>query len=327
MRLILISFFISILSVGLASGDPKKLSPGGFEWQPELSPSGPLLIVCSLDDQMLYAFRNGVQIGRSSMVLGSPENPASTGVFYVLHSDVDPASRVSKQKDLPFVRQLAWTGISIPAPAEIGRPKSRDSIQLPPAFSKKLYAQMKSGATVAITKKNSVPTRSNAPSTILLQSSSPEPQDRAIPKGRAIWEPHKSTTGAISILLSYADKTLYVWRSGIQIGQCPVAFGTDAEKLPGGAFLMLDGPEKPNPKDPTQMIRPWSILSLTGSGIEGDAVTRLRDSLLLNTEFREILSEILEPGTLFLATHHSSTPENQLGGMNIGTMDDLPDPE
>ncbi len=37
------------------SGAQAKLEPGQFEWHPERSPDGPLLMVCSIDDQMLYA--------------------------------------------------------------------------------------------------------------------------------------------------------------------------------------------------------------------------------------------------------------------------------
>lgn len=55
----------SLSAETLISPNPDKLAPGEFEWRPERSPNAPLLIVCSLDDQLLYAFRNGVTSSNS----------------------------------------------------------------------------------------------------------------------------------------------------------------------------------------------------------------------------------------------------------------------
>lgn len=324
MRINLILLAIALVGIMPAAGNPEKLKPGEFEWHPERSPNGPLLIVCSLDDQLLYAFRNGVQIGRSTMTMGSKAKPATTGVFYVFQSDIDPAAKRPIVDSLPIMRQLSTTGVSIPDPVEARRQRIRDAIQVPPAFANKLYAQMRRGATVAVTRKNTTPVISNAPSRVLLELSAPVTGGRAIPKGRPFWEPEKSPTGPISILLSYADKTIYVWRSGIQIGQCPVDFTVPADRLPDGAFLMLDGVESPDPKHPGRAHRPWSVLSLSGATLKGDAVHELRDSTILNPDFSKSLNEALTPGTLFLTTHEARKPENQNRGIDIGPMNDLP---
>ena len=63
---------------------PVKLQPGQFEWHPERSPNGPLLVVCSIDDQMLYDYRNGVEIDRSTISTGREGKETPTGVFSIL---------------------------------------------------------------------------------------------------------------------------------------------------------------------------------------------------------------------------------------------------
>src|SRR5205814_8929498 len=43
------------------------LAPGEFSWTPEKSASGPVTILVSEPDKVVYVYRNGVEIGRSSV--------------------------------------------------------------------------------------------------------------------------------------------------------------------------------------------------------------------------------------------------------------------
>jgi hypothetical protein len=43
------------------------LKPGDYAWHPELSPTGPVVILVSLPDQVLYVYRNGVRIANSTV--------------------------------------------------------------------------------------------------------------------------------------------------------------------------------------------------------------------------------------------------------------------
>ena len=113
---------------------------------------------------------------------------------------------------------------------------------------------MKNGSTVVITKKKSTPSKSVNPASILMKSEARNPVDQSVPKGDVIWEPGKSPYGPISILLSYQDKTVYVWRNGVQIGQSPVQYRSEDQALPEGVFLMLEGEEPNDPKFPGQTI-------------------------------------------------------------------------
>ena len=60
------------------------LRPGDYVWHPKVSPAGPVVILVSLPDQLLYVYRNGIRIGRSTVSTGKPGKATPTGVFTVL---------------------------------------------------------------------------------------------------------------------------------------------------------------------------------------------------------------------------------------------------
>jgi hypothetical protein len=181
---------------------------------------------------------------------------------------------------------------------------------------------MKNGSTVVITNKKSTPSKSATPASILISSEARNSVDKSIPKGEVVWEPQRSIHGPISLLLSYADKTIYVWRNGVQIGQSPVGFKADDQALPEGVFLMLEGNEPANPDFPGIDIHPWSVLSLSGGEVKGDIVTYMRDHFSIPDEFRAAVNKELKPGTILLATPESSTAETRSDGpIAIGVPD------
>ena len=227
---------------------------------------------------------------------------------------------------MPYMQRLTWTGICMHAGELPGYPASAGCIRLPLKFSELIYGEMKNGSTIVITKKRSTPSKSASPASILMKSEARQAENRAIPTGEVVWEPQKSPHGPISILLSYADKTVYVWRNGVQIGQSPVGFEAEDQTLPEGVFLMLDGEEEPDPKMPGITIHPWSVLSLSGGKVKGDIVRYMRDHFSLPAEFRKAVNGELTPGTLLLATKESSTEKTRSSGpMAIGVPDKEPE--
>lgn len=303
-------------------GEQPKLEPGQFEWHPERSPEGPLLVVCSIDDQVLYAYRNGVQIARSTVSTGREGKRTPTGVFTILQRKIDHESSIYKGAKMPYMQRLTWTGIAMHAGELPGHPASAGCIRLPYEFSKRIYGEMKNGSTIVITQKSSKPSKSANPASILLQSEGPDPAERAVPEGKVVWEPQKSLHGPVSVLLSYADKTIYVWRNGVQIGQSPVGFDTSDQALPEGVFLMLEGEEPADPKLPGVKIHPWSVLSLHGDPVQGSIIDYMRDNFSLPPAFRNAANKELTPGTIFLATKEASTEDTRSGPMAIGVTEE-----
>ena len=153
----------------------------------------------------------------------------------------------------------------------------------------------------------SSPAKSARPADVLLASRAANSGDKAIPdpKGMVTWTPSKSRSGPFSVLISYADRTAYVWRNGILIGKSPIQIAAGANP-PGRVFMRLEGTERPDSRFPGETMHPWSVLSLNGGNAGGNAVEAIRSQVRFPRNFRENLSSALTPGTILVATRQSS---------------------
>lgn len=297
---------LSLTSCSPTASSQTKLAPGQFDWQPQRSAKGPVLMVVSIDDQMAYVYRNGVQIARSTVSTGRPGKETPTGVFTILQRKVEHESSIYKGAQMPYMQRLTWSGIAMHAGQLPGYPASAGCIRLPYEFSQKLYSVMHNGATVAITKKNTQPSQSSKPAGILLASKGAS-TERPIPnpEGKVVWNPSKSRSGPFTVLVSYADQTVYVWRNGIQIGQSPLAIRPGANP-PEGVFMMLQGKDRSGKNA-------WSALSLSGGSAQGNAVETMRANIRMPDDFARKIAALLEPGTILLSTNKSSNKSTRSG--------------
>ncbi len=276
-----------------------KLKPGQFEWHPERSPSGPLLVVVSIDDQMAYVYRNGVNIARSTVSTGKTGYETPTGVFTVLQRNIDHESNIYKGAKMPYMQRLTWDGIAMHAGNLPGYPASGGCVRLPYEFSRKLYSLTRNGSTVVITNRAATPSRSSQPASLLLASRPKQGSQLPIPnpEHKVVWNPRKSPSGPVSVLISYKDATAYIYRNGIQIGQAPIGISGPAN-LPEGVFMLLEGGGSPPP---------WTVLSLHGGEASRNAVREMRGRISVSEDFRKKVIGIMAPGAILLATSQSST--------------------
>ncbi len=63
------------------------LKNGEFNWFPERSQGGPVIIIVSIPDQLVHVYRNGVRIAASTCSTGKPGHRTPTGVFQILQKD------------------------------------------------------------------------------------------------------------------------------------------------------------------------------------------------------------------------------------------------
>lgn len=293
-----------------ASAAQPSIATGQYEWHPERSPAGPLLIVVSIDDQIAYVYRNGVQIARSTVSTGAPGHDTPTGVFTILEKNKVHESSIYKGAQMPNMQRLTWSGIAMHAGNLPGYPASHGCVRLPLEFSEKLFGITEKGGTVVVTGRASVPSTSDKPATILFasrvdQGSRPAPQYL----GKTIWDPKRSPSGPVNFLLSGKDSTIYVYRNGVLIGQSPVHIRNPERPIPSGAFLMLEGTEAGrNTVVPGRPVRPWATLALD-DGSQSGGLAELRDRLSIPTDFGRKIYELAQPGTIILATAAASTPE------------------
>jgi hypothetical protein len=302
-----LAFILFLSSCATRTATSTKLAPGEFEWNPQRSSSGPVLVVVSIDDQMAFVYRNGVEIAKSTVSTGRPGKETPTGVFTVLQRKVEHESSIYKGAQMPYMQRLTWSGIAMHAGELPGYPASAGCVRLPYSFSEKIFGVMSNGGTVVITQKGAQPSRSKRPADVLLASRAADAGNRAVPvpDGGTVWEPSKSPSGPFSILVSYADRRVYVWRNGIQIGQAPIGIAAGANP-PEGVFMMLDGTEPADPRFPGLKMHPWSVLSLDGGDAGADAVSTMRSQIQLSDDFREKVNKLLTPGAILVSTRQSS---------------------
>jgi hypothetical protein len=196
------------------------LKAGDFVWEPERAPAGPVLIVVSKPEQTAYVYRNGIRIARSSVSTGRPGHPTPTGVFTVIEKEVKHESTIYKGAEMPFMERLTWGGIALHAGQLPGYPDSHGCVRLPLEFSKLLYTVTQRGITVIIADEHSAPRETVHPGMIFSQATPPA-ADAALPPGEFSWTPEKSATGPVTILFTSADKLVYVYRNGVEIGRAP----------------------------------------------------------------------------------------------------------
>src|SRR5262245_56269506 len=191
---------------------PTEFVPGDYIWHPEISPAGPVVILVSLPDQVLYVFRNGVRIGRSTVSTGKKGHRTPTGVFTVLQKKVDHESSIYKGAKMPHMQRLTWGGIAIHAGKLPGYPASHGCVRMPVDFAEKLFTVTSIGTTVIIADNESGPDTTTRPGLLFARNAG-----EMAPAGAVVWQPEKAPEGPVSIILSAADGAAYGYRNGVEI--------------------------------------------------------------------------------------------------------------
>lgn len=229
---------------------PLQLLPGEYLWLPDLSPRGPVLVLVSLPEQRAYVYRNGVRIGVATVSTGKAGYETPTGVFTILQKKREHRSNLYDDAPMPFMQRLTWDGIALHAGRVPGYPASHGCVRLPYAFSELLYGVTARGITVVITDEpGQAPLL--APPGLFAPTLAPPVPTLATPAAAHRlptpawagheWAPERAPPGALTLLVSGADRALVVLREGIEIGRAPLGPG---EPLPPGtrAFQLLEGP-------------------------------------------------------------------------------------
>jgi len=129
---------------------PAQLQPGEFDWRPELSPQGAMVLVVSLPEQRAHVYRNGLRIGVSTISSGKPGNETPTGVYPILQKKRMHHSNLYNNAPMPFMQRLTWDGIALHAGRIPGEPASHGCVRLPLEFSKLLFNETAHGMIVVI---------------------------------------------------------------------------------------------------------------------------------------------------------------------------------
>jgi hypothetical protein len=195
----------------------ESLKSGDYSWHPELSKTGPVVIVASIPDQTLYVFRNGIRIGHSTISTGKSGKNTPTGVFTVLQKKVRHTSNIYKGAPMPHMQRLTWSGIAMHAGHLPGYPASAGCIRMPIDFAAKLYSVTNIGNTVIIADNSSAPKHTLQPGLLFSGKTGTNPTNSFT------WDSAKAPAGPLSIIISTADRSIYLYRNGVEIGRAPAA--------------------------------------------------------------------------------------------------------
>lgn len=131
------------------------LEPGEFLWHPEVSPSGPVVVIVSLPEQRAHVYRNGLRIGVSTISSGKPGHSTPTGTYPILQKRVEHYSNLYDDAPMPYMQRLTWGGIALHAGRNPGYPASHGCIRLPHEFAELLYDVTSHGTTVVVADESS----------------------------------------------------------------------------------------------------------------------------------------------------------------------------
>jgi hypothetical protein len=283
------------------SPETVKLKTGEYVWEPERAPDGPLLIVASTTEQVAYVYRNGIRIARSSVSTGRPGHRTPTGVFTILEKEVHHTSSIYKGAEMPYMERVTWGGIALHAGDLPGYPDSHGCVRLPLEFSKLLFGVTMKGATVIIADEHSAPAETVHPGLFFTQSGEESEPEAA---GKFEWNPEKSASGPVSLLVSSADKTLYVYRNGVEIGRAGMPNSPAVSPLNDRVFSALNG------MDEQGHLR-WVEVTASGKDKSSQSLFQASQKSQLPADFLAAAKEVITPGATIIFTDKPVDPTTQ----------------
>ena len=267
-----------------------RLRPGEYVWAPEIAPSGPTLLIVNVTTQRAVLFRNGVPIAASTASTGRSGYRTPTGVFTILQKRVEHYSRTYDNAPMPYMQRLTWRGVALHAGQLPGYPASHGCIRLPLGFARLLYGTTKVGMTVVITNQPTTPLVAPTPELALAPSSKSAQQTATMQ-----WNPEKSPSGPVSIIVSATDKAAIVLRNGVIIGTAPVAVQGPVNGTWAYALRSVD-----------EQGQHWIRFQLSSkSQVLQDVPRGEWQRFIASDDFRRAVSAIVQPGTTIVVTADS----------------------
>jgi lipoprotein-anchoring transpeptidase ErfK/SrfK len=128
----------------------QRLEHGDYVWEEEGVAAGPLTVVVDLKAQILYAYRSGVEIGRSAILYGADDKPTPTGTFNILEKKRHHVSNLYGAP-MPYMMRLTWDGVAIHGSEVEWGSATHGCVGVPSEFAALLFAAAKKGDAVLVT--------------------------------------------------------------------------------------------------------------------------------------------------------------------------------
>jgi hypothetical protein len=168
-------------------------------------------------------------------------------------------------------------------------------------FSKLLFGVTMKGATVIIADEHSAPAETVHPGLFFARSGE---ESEPIAAGQFEWHPDESPTGPVSLIVSSADKTVYVYRNGVEIGWAGITNPQVVSPLNDRVFTALQG------TDADGHLR-W--VEVTAKGKEGASESLFLPAQKsgLPAEFLADAKQVITPGATIIFTDKPVDPTTQ----------------
>lgn len=197
------------------------LAPGDWVWAPEIAPEGPVTVLVDLTAQLAFIYRNGVNIGVSTISSGKPGHETPTGVFQILQKDADHRSSTYNNAPMFYQQRLTWDGVALHAGGLPGYPESHGCVHLPINFAKELFTVTSMGGTVVVTGRAGAPIRTLAGG-VLAPVDELGTRAEHFPLTDAEgweWDFSVPDEGPLSVIISTSDERVVVLRNGKEVGR------------------------------------------------------------------------------------------------------------
>lgn len=276
-------------------GAAKALKAGEYLWAPQTAPAGPILMVVNLETQRAVVYRNGLPIAITTISSGKKGHETPTGIFSVLQKEKMHHSNLYDNAPMPFMQRLTWDGIALHAGTLPGHAASHGCIRLPAKFAQTLYGATPLGMTVVVTKREALPAVVPAGDVIAAAAKGGAP----IPSDRDFWEPARSPTGPVSIVVSTSDRALFVIRGGRIIGRAAINAN---RKISHPYLYSLQSADAAG-------ARRWARIGLPGQTVDEDM--QLGD-IDMTAATRAAIDSVLVPGATVVITPDALTDVSSL---------------
>ena len=285
--------------------DTHDLKPGQFVWYPDRAEAGPVAIVVSLPDQLVYVYRDGIRIGVSTCATGRPGHATPTGVFTILQKDKTHHSSLYNDASMPFTERLTWSGVALHAGNLPGYPDSHGCVHLPLEFSKLLFQATQLGTPVIIADAATAPAEVLHPG--LLWNAAIEKDIQSVEPGGATAST-SPPNGPLSILISGANRELFALQNGVEVTTSPVTL-TDPQTPLGTHVFVLAGQSGGQER--------WHVVSVgkpaAGDGTAGAAATAALQRVQIPSQASSALQPLLHPGATMVLTDLPATADTRSG--------------
>lgn len=298
------------------------LRDGQWVWAAGSAPQGPILVVVNLDQQLAYAYRNGVLIGWTSVSSGKKGYDTPIGVFHTLQKDKDHRSSIYNNAPMPYTQRLTWGGVALHAGGLPGYPSSHGCVHLPSAFAERLFEVSPLGMTVVVARGARTPLDLQHPlaiSPVDPRTGTVEHEPRLTDAEAFRWQPEQSAEGPVSLIVSRADERVIVLRNGVEIGRAKVSIADRQRPFGTHAFVAQEA-DTPTGAVAGNPLR-WVGVAVPGHGDDaGRTLTRSElQRVRIPRGFVDALRPVLAPGTTLVMTDAPILPQTTGAAMTVVT--------